>query len=326
MKRKGWLIPILVFIVSFISLIFYQKRQDITSLAATTNMTPILWSKSASDITKVIYKHSGQELVATREGDNWLISKPIQTQGDALYIYNVISAFKQPQFEELIEVSPTNLESYGIDELSSSITLYDKEGHEYVLIKGNASDSLNDYVYSPLSDTVYTMSQSAFGPIKSDTNSWRNKELLNFSKNNVEKIILTLHGQTYTLFPEETFNGQETQIIFTAQNLNSNITTNFVSYLETTKIQKFITDTPDNNILVAYGFNSPTFKASIYLKDGSSLGVTIGNIIKADNMCYAKVDGSNSIFGIPYFDLSEIKITHVTDQTDADESVTTQGA
>ena len=125
MKRKGWLIPIIVFFVSFVSLIFYQKRQDINTFADTTNMTPILWSESVADITKVVYKHSGQQLVASREGDNWFITEPIKAEGDALYIYNVISAFKEPLFEEMIEVSLTHQTSYGIDELSSSITLYD---------------------------------------------------------------------------------------------------------------------------------------------------------------------------------------------------------
>nr|WP_302598023.1 DUF4340 domain-containing protein [uncultured Cellulosilyticum sp.] len=309
MKRKGWLIPIIVFVVSFVSLIFYQKRQDINTFADTTNMTPILWSESVADITKVVYKHSGQQLVASREGDNWFITEPIKAEGDALYIYNVISAFKEPLFEEMIEVSPTNPTSYGIDELSSSITLYDNEGHEYVLIKGNPANSLNDYVYSPLSDTVYTMPQTTFNTIKSDINSWRNKELLSFNRNNVKEIILTLGGQNYTLLPEEVGTAPQTQIFFTAQNLNPTNTNSFVSYLETSKIEKFITDTPDSVILDAYGFNKPTLKVTIKLNDGSSLGLTIGNVMKAENICYAKRDDSNSIYGITYFDLSQLKVT-----------------
>ena len=226
----------------------------------------------------------------------------------ALYIYNVISTFKEPVFEEIIESSPTNLANYGIDESSSSITLCDKEGHEYTLIKGDITpNGVNNYVYSPLSDTVYTMSQSSFSSIKSDINSWRNKELLNFKKEDVKQIILTLHGQSYTISSDELNVDPNTPIYFKAQNLDSNIANNFVSFLETTKIQKFITDTPDNSILDAYGFNAPSVKVKIYLNDGSTLGLTIGNVIKSDNMCYAKRDGSNSIFGIAYFDLSHIR-------------------
>ena len=308
MKRKGWLIPILVFVVSFVSLIFYQKRQDINSFADTTNMPPILWSKSVADVTKIIYEHSGDKIVASRNGDDWFISEPVEAQGDALYIYNVISSFKEPLFEEIVEASPSDLTIYGIDELSSSITLYDKEGHEYVLIKGNITpNGLNHYVYSPLSNTVYTMPQSAFGNIKSDVNSWRNKELLNFKKEDVTKIQLTLHGQSYTIHPN-TANSEQTDLVsFEAQGLDTNITNTFVSFLETTKIQKFITDNPDNTILEAYGFNASSAKVTIFLKDGSTLGLTIGNVIKSDNMCYAKCDDSDSIYAITYFDFSQIK-------------------
>lgn len=333
MKRKGWLIPILVFVVSFVSLIFYQKRQDINTFADTTNMTPILWSESAADITKVIYKHSGQQIVASREDDNWFISEPIKAQGDALYIYNVISAFKSPLFEEMVEVSPANPESYGIDELSSSITLYDKEGHEYVLIKGNAANSLSDYIYAPISDTVYTMPQTAFSALKSDINNWRNKELLSFNKNDLTEVTLTLGGQSYTITPEKIMTGQQTQIFFAAQNLNPTTTNNFVSYLETSKIQKFITDSPDSAILEAYGFNKPSLKVKLKLSDGSSLGLTIGNVIKDENMCYAKCDDSNSIFGITYFDLSNLKVVPTqktasapTEKSSSQSALTTDSA
>ncbi len=309
MKRKGWFIPIIVFVVSFVSLIFYQKRQDINTLADTTNMPPILWSKSVADITKVVYKHSGEQIVINRDKDNWFLTEPIQVEGDALYIYNVISAFKEPLFEEVVEASPTNLESYGIDELSTSITLYDNEGNEYMLVKGSPANPSDNYVYSPLSNTVYTMSQATFNVIKSDVNSWRDKNLLNFNKNEVKELILTLDGQNYTILPQEINSDPKTQIFFTARNLNPTPINNFVSYLEASKIEKFITDTPDSAILDAYGFNHPSFQVIIKLKDGSSIGLTIGNVMKAENICYAKRNDSNSIYGITYFDLSQLKVT-----------------
>lgn len=331
MKRKGWLIPILVFVVSFICLIFYQQRQDSTTFADTTNMTPILWSKSAADITKVVYKHAGEQLIASREGDKWFILEPLQTQGDALYIYNVISAFKEPLFEEVIETSPTNLELYGINNLSSSITLYDNEGNEYILIKGNAINSLTDYVYAPLSDTVYTISHTAFSTLKTDTNSWRNKDLLNFGEDNIKEIKLTLGGQTHIITPEYAGTEPQTQLFFKAQNLNTATVTNFVSYLSSSKIQKFITDESDTAILEAYGFNKPSLKIAISLKDGSTFSLTVGNIIKDENMCYIKRDDSSSIFGITYFDLSQLKVTPTAqtpnvEKVDNSSDVTTTSA
>ncbi|WP_054742088.1 DUF4340 domain-containing protein [Cellulosilyticum ruminicola] len=319
MKRKGWLIPILVFVVSFVCLIFYQQRQDSTAFADTTNMTPILWSKSAADITKVVYKHSGQQLTADRKNDKWFISEPIQAQGDALYIYNVISAFKEPLFEEVIETSPTNLELYGINKRSSSITMYDNEGNEYILVKGNTINSLTDYVYAPLSDTVYTISHSAFTALKTDVNSWRNKDLLNFSEDTIKKIKLTLGGQTHIITPEYAGTEPQTQLFFKAQNLNTATVTNFISYLSSSKIQKFITNNPDAAILDAYGFNKPSLKITITLNDGSTSSLTMGNVIKDENICYIKRDDSNSIFGITYFDLSQLKVTPTAQITNVEK-------
>lgn len=307
MKHKGWLVPIIVFIISLIGLIFYQQRQDITSFADTTNLPPILWSKAPADITKVTISLSGHEVTVSRIDNDWFIDEPFATKGDSLYIYNIISAFVEPKFESVIDSEPTNLSQYGIDESSSTITLYDKDRQDYVLKKGKTLDEKTTYVYAPLSDTVYTMSETAFTNISTDINNWRCKDLFNFNRNDVAHITLHHKGQSYNLLPSH-IEDTDLPLSFTSHNLSSNFIDSFISFLETSKIQNFITDEADTKILEAYGFNNPTLKATITSTSGQVTTLIVGNIIKEDNLCYVQLAGTSQIVAMPYLDLSQLQL------------------
>lgn len=307
MKRKGWLIPIIVFFISIGCLVFYQQRQDINSLADTTTMTPILWSKASSDIVKIKYSQANNTIEAIREGSNWCITSPIKEKGDSAYIYNVIAPFTEPIFDSVVEISPSKLSAYGIDKNSPTITLYDQDNHEYIIQKGSAQDTLFTYVYTPMSDTIYTMAHNPFEAISTDITKWRSKELLSFDRQDITKVIISDGVNSYTLMPEETTINNSTK--FTSSELDSNFVETFIFFLESCKIQSFITDTSDESILEAYGFNNPFAKISFYLNTGEKVSLTIGNIVKEENLCYVKLADSSSIVAIPYFDLSGLKLS-----------------
>lgn len=301
MKRKSWLIPILVFIFSFSILFFYQKEHNTVSLAHTTELTPILWSLASTDVNKVVYFHAGSQIEASRQDNIWVLSNLNNKHADDLYIYTTIGDFVQPVFSKVIESSPRDLMKYGIDDSSTFLSLFDFEGTEYTLVKGNAIDSLTTYVYAPLSDTVYAMDAAPFANLRNNEADWRSKQLLDFNSSDVAKISFSYKSIDATLLPTE----QDGEIVFTSSNINDLLASEFVHFLETSKIQQFITDNAPEHVLSVYGFNNPSLKCTIYLKSGSSISLVIGNISKEENICYATVNGSSNIVAIPYFDFSQ---------------------
>ena len=306
MKRKGWLIPIVVFLVSIIFLFSYQQNQDVVSFADTTDLPPIIWSEKSTDIVKVSFEATGKAIEAVRQEDTWSLSTSNNRKADALYIYNAITPFLEPLFEQVIEASPNDLTKYGIDEVSSSITLYDQEDHEYKLLKGKAFDDKSDYVYAPLTNTIYTISNSAFCNISTNPNEWGSKELLTFELTNVQKIDLTYKGHGATLVP--VVNGNE--ITLTSEELDDRLANEFMNFLQTAKIQSFITEEASAHVLSVYGFNSPLLRCTIQLKTGESLSLTIGNVNEEQDICYTQVNGGSEIVGIPYFNLSQFNILY----------------
>ena len=301
MKRKGWFIPILVFIFSFSILFIYQKSQNTVSLATTTDLAPILWSKAPTDITKVTYSNGDKEIKVIRQDDKWVLTDLNNKYADDLYIYSILEDFTQPIFEEVLEVNPASLVKYGIDENSPKLTLYDNNGSEYTLIKGDSIDTLTHYVYAPLSNTVYSMKNNSFSSLKSNETDWLNKQLLAFDLSSVTKISFSYKSIQATLTPNLVGN----EIVFTSNNINDSLAAEFVHFLQTSKIEQFITDNAPDHVLNVYGFSTPSLKCTIYLNTGTTLSLTIGNINEDENICYATVNGSNNIVAIPFFDFSQ---------------------
>ena len=307
MKRKGWVIPILVFIFSFSGLFFYQKSQGSVSLASTTELAPILWSKSSSAINKITYSLGNKSISVTHKDSSWFLTDS-NKQADDLYIYGILSHFSEPVFKKVIEISPKELTPYGIDESSPALTLYDNEEHEYTLIKGNAIDSRLDYVYAPLSDTVYSMDTTTFANLKIAETEWLNKQLLNFHVEDIAKVCFDYKSTKATLIHPTSEDGT---ITFTSSNISDNLSAEFVHFLQTSKIEQFISDNANTHVLEVYGFNSPSLKCTVYLNTGDTMTVTIGMINQSENICYAMVNSNNSIVTIPFFDFSQFNSMYV---------------
>ena len=301
MNRKGWLIPILVFIFSFSILFFYQKSQEAVSLANPTELAPTIWSKSSSDISKIVYSIGPKKIEASRENDNWFLSNFNNKQADSLYIYTVMNEVLQPTFEEVITVSPEDLTSYGIDENSPTLSLYDNEANEYTLVQGSPIDDTLSYVYVPLSNTVYSMKNNAITNLSINEVDWLNKQLLTFNVSDVEKISFSYKTLTGTLLPSVV----NDEIVFSSDNINAQLVSEFVNFLQCSKIQQFITVQATDHVLDVYGFNAPSLECSIALKSGDVLSLKIGNIKKDENICYAMVNNNHTIVAIPYFDFSQ---------------------
>ena len=302
MKRKGWIVPILVFIFSLSILFFYQKNQNTVSLASTTDIPPILWSESPSNINKITYSYGSKTITATYVDSNWILADYHNQKADDLYIYNILNNFSEPIFDKIVEVSPENLSLYGIDGSCPTLSLYSAEGNEYTLVQGSSVDENLSYIYSPLSNTVYLMKTAMFSNLKISEVDWFNKQLLTFNENAVTKISFSYKSLQATLMPTTSSDGTVT---FTSNNINDTLAQEFVHFLKTSKIEQFIASNANEHVLNVYGFNSPSLKCTIYLNTGSSISLTIGNINEAENICYAMVDHNNSIVAIPYFDFSQ---------------------
>lgn len=309
MNKKSWLVPIMVFILSLSALIFYQKGHDNISLATTLDITPNVWSLSSTDIRKVGYGDKGVWQAAVKENGVWTLPYNDNKLADELYIYSIIGNFAQPALEVVDTHADADLEKYGITESSSTVILYDNNGEEYALIRGNSASSTTTYVYCKLNHTVYTIPSNVFDGLDSSESTWRSKQLFECNFDNISKISFAYKSIHATLLSQTSDNEN---ITFVSEDINDDLANEFVHFLQTSKIEQFITDDADAHVKEVYGFNTPALKCTIYTNDGNTFSLVIGAINKDENICYASINNSNNIVAIPYFDFSIFSSLYAT--------------
>ncbi len=300
MQRKGWLVPILVFFISIICLLFYQRNNVTDSLATTTNLPPILWSKSIADITQLAYSEFGSTLEAIKTEEGWSLTTPITTSADSLYIYNILAYFCEPKFTEVIDFTDHHLLDYGIDSSSPTLTLYDGD-NTYRLIRGYSLDEEHYYVYSPDSNMVYSMEKSSFDSLQISLNTWRNKQLLSFKKQEIQEVVVEFNESTYVIKPHF----ENGVLTFKSDTLSNSLVSSFINFLEGTTIKDFITDAITPTLAENYGITRSTTTITITLVNGKQTTLTFGNILEDEHICYVHVHNSSSIVSIPYFNLED---------------------
>ena len=323
MKRIGWIFPIVFFSVCIVVLFSYQNKQKLISpraisVASSDDFSFNIWSTNATDISQVTYTVNNKLIYAKRTEDNWYLPEIQNSLADSGYIYNLMTPFLNPVLNNPILVNSDELLDYGIDKLSPKIKLYTNSGDMLEVIKGSAFDDASDYVYVPSTESVYTMSNTAFQDLTTSSDKWLSKEVLKFESNNVAQVDLVYKGHAATLTPV-TNNNNTT---FDSQQFNEYLSNEFVTFLKGLHIDKFITSSNSEHILNEYGFNTPILDCTINLKDGDNLTLTIGDINEIEDTCYAKINGSSQIVTIPYFSLSEFNVlyTEFKEQKEKEEN------
>lgn len=297
MKRKGWLPPILVFLICLTCLLWYQNSQHATFLASTSDLPQLPWSKEVSDITKVEITLSDKTISVNRQENNWVITAPLASNANNTYVYDVISMFNNPTFNTTVETTITDLKLYGVDDFSKSITLFDTKGNAYEVICGKEADASSYYVYVPIAHSIYTMDKKAFDTISLNLTDWRDKNYLYFNPDSTSKIVIGINGMAHTILKENINN----KAVFTSDTLLVEQVDNLLLFLKTSKVQDFVIDHAPLHIIKAYQLDNPTIRLNIYSDSGKVTSLSISSSASNGNVFYVMLSGSNNIFTIPYF-------------------------
>lgn len=292
LTKKGWLTPILVFIICISFLLSYQSKQGGSSLAQTTTMPLAPWNIDISNIAKIEFKESGKQITATLADNNWTLIEPLETSADSPYIYNILSSFSHPQFIAEVDFAPERLIDYGIDEFSKSITLYDQSGTNYELICGKEASSSTYYVYNPSTESMYTMHKEHFNHLDSNLSLWRDKDILQFNAQDTSRIKVYSGGISHVLLPNE-------QGVFTSNSLTPEQISRIMNFLTTTRVTTFITDNASPELIASYGFGSPFVTISVFDSEGTERTLTLTSPIDGSSESYVMMKGTSSIYTIP---------------------------
>lgn len=144
------------------------------------------------EILELSLRSDKETIHAVRAGDkNWDILSPIKTTADLSTMNSLLFDLKDAKITEFIKISLDIPEVFGLNNPRKSLHLKMKDGKIWALQLGNQSSD-GQQVFANRSDesTVFSISKEVVGKLFRSLHDLRNKKLLEFESDEVNKISI----------------------------------------------------------------------------------------------------------------------------------------
>ncbi|HOQ17367.1 MAG TPA: DUF4340 domain-containing protein [Defluviitaleaceae bacterium] len=274
------LLAVIIFLAAYAYYCYYEKTYEVPE-----DETIYVWQLEKNKITHIDITHENQSIQLVRDGQSWNITQPIEFPADDFNVNTLLGRFNTLQATAFVEENSSHLSNYGVDSSKTSITFTDDEGNSNTLILGNEAPlSKGIYVYNKNNNSIYTISSRLLEDLSFDLDFFRDKILLSFKKEYIEKIKIENEGKTFEI------QLKDDQWYSNDRTLDEASVRSLITVLNTRKISEFVKDNASEKDLEKYGLKNPRTSITIYLydSDNSTLNLYLGNI--EDTFTYASRD------------------------------------
>ena len=146
---------------------------------------------SSDDVERIVFKTEEEMITFTKEeGDNWLISEPIEAKADKLEVDRIADDFSSLEIDRVVEEEPKDLEKYGIPLKEISLKFKDKEEPVKVLV--GMENPLDQKFFAKREDEtrVVLIASSHKTLFEKKVFDFREKSIFKFETDNVKGIRL----------------------------------------------------------------------------------------------------------------------------------------
>ena len=225
--------------------------------------------------------------------DAWKITKPVLAKGDSVAVSGFISFLHNLNFTRVVEESPKDLSTFGLDNPRLQIVLSMKSGEIKGMLVGDDHPMGNKTYLARLNGKRVLTADTTKDSVDRKVYDLRDKTILEFKTPQINMIELINGKETLTLKKNNTF-WQLIKKEITAKGSESEIT-NLLNTIRTARIEKFIEEKPDQ--LTPYGLeNSKHMVRLTTSKEKEPLILFIGK--KSEDGFYAKTLLNENIFVI----------------------------
>lgn len=282
--------------------------------------TPIPHIK-ADDVAKIQIAKEGEKVVLVRvDGENFRTAEPVDYPADKSAVKTLLEKLGKLQFGDRVTDKAEKHAEFEVDD--------EKGVHVMVYEKSDADKPRADFYVGAMKDG-YTMLRAAgkndvvqvVGAIKSifgrDLKGWRDKSILDFKREEAERIEVDSPAGRYVLVAEakapdsEPPSGHETHAKKTAwkldttpivvDSLDDDVPSGIVTALAGLKAADFA----DGIKLDEAGLENPAWTISVGVKGGATHRLLVGNK-KGDQDTYVKVPDKPQVFLIKKYTVDRI--------------------
>ena len=225
--------------------------------------------------------------------DEWQVTAPVNAKGDSPAISDFLSFLNNLTFTRVVEESPKNLSTFGLDTPNLKVILSMNDGKTKGIRVGENHPMGNKVYLSRLNGERVLTADITRDRLDQKVYDLRDKTILDFKTPQINKIELIRDKKTLTLKKNE-HSWQLIEEETTAKGNESEIT-NLLNTIQTAHIEQFVEEQPEQ--LASYGLNNSKLTVKLTtLKANEPLTLFIGE--KSEHGFYAKTLSKKNIFVI----------------------------
>lgn len=248
-------------------------------------------------VAKIHLKTGDEKIVLARnkEGD-WKIIKPIEASADLSTVNSLLFDLRAARVKEYVKTSVIKPELFGLDSQKKVLTVDLEEGESWTLELGNqSSDGQNFFGRRAGEASIFTLSLDTTEKLFRSLHDLKNKKLLNFEKDAVEKISLEYPDNIFELQKsDEDWSLTKPEKIKTVQGFIGKDILWSLNSLEYESIVELPLADEDS------GLNQPTVTVSVWTGDDVKVAgkVIVGKKVENEAQYFARVEGDPNLYRI----------------------------
>ncbi len=288
---------LVVFIVLLAAVYFFELRNP-----EKEDATDKLVSLSSDDVEKIIFKQDGQTIQFLKQGEDWLITSPLEAKADKYEADRLASDFSDLKIERIVEETPSDLEKYGIPQ--KEVELYYKSQEEPVKILIGMENPLDQTFFAKRADEnrVVLIPSLLKNLLEKGLFDFRQKDIFRFETDQVKAIKLRANEIQW----EAEKTDEDWFLIQPVHALAQKSTISDILYsLSNLKAKEFVSEDKNEEEMQKYGLDSPGYEVMVN-QPAQNQKVTF-YIGKKEDQVYATSSLSSKILQVEDSILSDLE-------------------
>ena len=273
MNPKTTLIAAVIF-AALAVYIYHYEQEPVPS--DTESKYERIFDFEAEKIQQIeVRREEDEDITLRRTGeDTWQLLAPIEVDADSVASTSLANAAASLERERVIAEGEFNLADFGLDapQLELELDLQDTSQPTTLLFGDKTPTGSNLYATLAGGNEVFLMAESSQYALEKDGWDLRDKRILRFDRDKVEKVVVKLPEKQFTLARASVDFWNVAEPVLTRADRYK--ASGLVSMLEGAKMQELVEPAED---VSQYGLSSPTYEVEIQLADGSSDTLLVGD-------------------------------------------------
>lgn len=231
----------------------------------------------------------------------WRITKPVYTQAEENVVTSALNNLTGAKKDKVFTIRPDQKKEYGIGDHSIRVWFKLKDGSSDSLNLGDQTPVGSSVFVSNLDTIVYTIPQNIKTSLNKKLFDWRFKNLLQFERNDVQRMVIERSSLKYEF---EKTGTSDWNFLTINRPANLSMMNSILNKLTSNRAKEFVDE--EGTKLNEYGLSNPRYRIDLFLgEDQGKKSIIISR--KINNKYYAKDDSRKPIFEIDSALVGDIK-------------------